>query len=243
LRRRHSRPAAVWDRAGRVTPCNLSTRCSSLALTPSLSLAVGRPGRGSRNESSKTTAKNARVDARERHLWLVKRGGSLGGLDFGQGVTDSLPGGLDPLHPLTQLARSSAAPDQRTAFAPSHPELNKPQIPAFFPRNVKRNPIRLEKWGNRGRFRLGGWSHNRCGPDCRGVHQQQRRQRFRLQQWHIQYPRCSLRYQHLLCIRDQQLRPNRRDIFWCAPRFHLQQRHLHKPSLLSERLQSNNWHQ
>jgi hypothetical protein len=32
LRGRHSRPAAVWDRAGRVTPCNLSTRCSSLAL-------------------------------------------------------------------------------------------------------------------------------------------------------------------------------------------------------------------
>jgi hypothetical protein len=38
-----------------------------------------------RNERSKTTAKNARVDARERHLWLVKRGGSLGGLDFDQG--------------------------------------------------------------------------------------------------------------------------------------------------------------
>jgi hypothetical protein len=27
------------------------------------------------NEWSKTTAKNARVDARERHLWLVRKGG------------------------------------------------------------------------------------------------------------------------------------------------------------------------
>jgi hypothetical protein len=35
-----------------------------------------------RNATSKTRAKNARFDARERHLSLVKKGGSLGGLDF-----------------------------------------------------------------------------------------------------------------------------------------------------------------
>ena len=33
--------------------------------------------------------KNARLDARERHLWLVRKGGVLGGLDFDQGA--SLP--------------------------------------------------------------------------------------------------------------------------------------------------------
>jgi hypothetical protein len=32
-------------------------------------------GAVTRNEWSKTTAKNARVDARERHLWLVRKGG------------------------------------------------------------------------------------------------------------------------------------------------------------------------
>jgi hypothetical protein len=44
-----------------------------------------------RNEWSKTAAKNARVDARERHLWLARKGGYLGGLDFDQGGTASLP--------------------------------------------------------------------------------------------------------------------------------------------------------
>jgi hypothetical protein len=34
------------------------------------------------NERSKTMAKNARVDAPERHLWLARKGGSLGGSRF-----------------------------------------------------------------------------------------------------------------------------------------------------------------
>jgi hypothetical protein len=35
--------------------------------------------------AQKTRAKNARVDARERHLWVARRGGA-GGLDFDQGA-------------------------------------------------------------------------------------------------------------------------------------------------------------
>jgi len=39
-----------------------------------------------RNEWSKTAAKNARVDARERHLWLARKGGYLGVSIFDQGA-------------------------------------------------------------------------------------------------------------------------------------------------------------
>jgi hypothetical protein len=39
-------------------------------------------GAVTRNATSKTRTKNAGFDARERHLSLGKKGGSLGGLDF-----------------------------------------------------------------------------------------------------------------------------------------------------------------
>jgi hypothetical protein len=51
-----------------------------------------------RNEWSKTAAKNARVDARERHLWLVKKEGSLRGVSiFDHGVIAALPQEWDHL--------------------------------------------------------------------------------------------------------------------------------------------------
>jgi hypothetical protein len=42
----------------------------------------GTEGAVTRNEWSKTTAKNARVGAWQRHLRLVRKGESLGGVDF-----------------------------------------------------------------------------------------------------------------------------------------------------------------
>ena len=58
-----------------------------------------------RNEWSKTAAKNARVDARERHLWLVKKGGSLRGVSiFDRAADQFLENQLKP-----QLLKNACA--------------------------------------------------------------------------------------------------------------------------------------
>jgi hypothetical protein len=85
-----------------------------------------------RNEWSKTTAKNARVDARERHLWLAKKGGVPRGVSIlTKGVTASLPTGL-PLPSILNPAcpqQPSTSPTARPSRRPSG--LNEPQSPSF----------------------------------------------------------------------------------------------------------------
>jgi hypothetical protein len=76
-------------------------------------LAVGSAGLGPRNEWSKTTAKtkndseNARIDARERHLWLVRKGGLWGGSILTRGSSLPCRRGRITLHPPRELAAAA----------------------------------------------------------------------------------------------------------------------------------------
>src|SRR6266403_849807 len=65
--------------------------------------------------------KNARVHARERHLWLRRKGGSLGGLDFDQGGHRFLADRVaPPSNPQPTLRAAAQHLTGCTSFAPSY---------------------------------------------------------------------------------------------------------------------------
>ena len=135
-------------------------RCSSLALTPSLSLAVGclvvAPVTSGQKRQRKRT-----VDARERHLWPVRKGGFPRGVSFlTRGVAASSPTGFPPSNPQPSLRaavhRLILLHDLRVF--PSR--LKEPQSPCFRAKRGHATLLAL-KIGRSQEFLRGGWSHNR----------------------------------------------------------------------------------
>jgi len=130
-------------------------RCSSLALTPSLSLAVGclvvAPVTSGQKRQRKRT-----VDARERHLWPVRKGGfPWGGLIFDQGGRCFLADRISPFQSSAQLARRSSPPHPaaRSSRLPIRPQ--RAAIPVFSRETWARDLARVENREIAGVFERG----------------------------------------------------------------------------------------
>ena len=105
-------------------------------------------------------ASDCGLDARERHLWPVRKGGVLGGLDFDQWGTASLPTPPPTLNPAgaQELTTSSGC----TSFARSYWR-KRAAVSRLFARKRGCVTLLALKPGDRGSFREGGWSGTNSG--------------------------------------------------------------------------------